>query len=239
MSDQTSTIKVQSVMSNPAALGLFGLAMVTLVASSQKLGWTGGDAKSVALIIPWAIFLGAVAQLIAGVIEFKLNNIFGATAFCGYGLFWMGVAMTWLIKYYNLFGADAAAKVDMKQFAFAFVGYLIFTIYMTVGSMSTSKVLFVIFFLIDMLFIFLAIATFKTTATWAGKAAGWVELAIAIASFYGSAAVVLNTHTGKTVVPPGKPFGPWAPKEEPAIKGKDVVYEGTPADATVPTSRES
>ena len=32
---------VQELVANPSALGLFGLAMVTLVASSQKLGWTG------------------------------------------------------------------------------------------------------------------------------------------------------------------------------------------------------
>ena len=63
---------------DPSALGLFGLAMVTLVASSQKLGITTG----VSYVLPWAIFLGAFAQIIAGVLDYKKKNVFGATAFC-------------------------------------------------------------------------------------------------------------------------------------------------------------
>ena len=79
---------------DPTALGLFGLAMVTLVASSEKLGLTSG----VSYIIPWAVFLGAIAQLIAGILDYQKNNIFGGTAFCAYGLFWLGVASSWLIR---------------------------------------------------------------------------------------------------------------------------------------------
>jgi succinate-acetate transporter protein len=84
---------IQEVVANPSPLGLLGLAMVTLVACTQKLGITDGTAY----IIPWAIFLGATAQFIAGLFDFKHNNTFGATAFCGYGFFWFGVAMTWMI----------------------------------------------------------------------------------------------------------------------------------------------
>ena len=58
------------VVADPAPLGLTGLAMVTLVAASQKLGWTTG----LSMAIPWAIFLGGIAQLMACVYDFK-NNI--------------------------------------------------------------------------------------------------------------------------------------------------------------------
>ena len=75
----------ESKHADPSALGLFGLAMVTLVASSQKLGITSGTA----LVIPWAIFLGALAQLYAGVLDYKKKNVFGALAFCAYGFFWL------------------------------------------------------------------------------------------------------------------------------------------------------
>jgi len=44
---------------DPSALGLFGLAMITFVASTQKLGWTEGTS----LLVPWAIFLGACTQI--------------------------------------------------------------------------------------------------------------------------------------------------------------------------------
>ena len=91
--------KVKLVVADPSALGLFGLAMVTLVASSQKLGFT----SEVSLVIPWAIFLGACAQVMAAVYDFKHNNVFGATAFAAYGFFWFGMGFSWLIQS-GLFG---------------------------------------------------------------------------------------------------------------------------------------
>lgn len=188
--------------SDPSALGLFGLAMVTLVASSQKLGMTQG----VSFIIPWAIFLGSFAQLFACVNDSKRENVFGTTAFGAFGLFWLGVAMSWMIKL-GFFGEAMAADADGKQLGFAFVGYLIFTIYMTIGAMETHKVLFTIFFLIDFLFIGLALSTFGIAPEFTHKIAAVSELLISLASFYGSAAAVLNPHFGKEVLPVGKPFG--------------------------------
>ena len=59
--------------------------------------------------------------------DFKHNNTFGATAFGAFGLFWLGVAMTWLIQL-GAFGEALAKEADPKQLAFAFVGYLIFSV---------------------------------------------------------------------------------------------------------------
>ncbi|MGI6647831.1 MAG: acetate uptake transporter [Bacillota bacterium] len=199
---------VQELVANPSALGLFGLAMVTLVASSQKLGWTGPAEVGV---IPWAIFLGALAQFVAGIMDFKHNNTFGATAFCAYGVFWFGVAMTWMIKH-GMFGATAVQGLSNSgaQLGYAFLGYLIFTIIMTIGAMGTTKVLFTIFFLIDLLFLGLSMSvlTNQPHGFWHNLAA-WSELLISIFSFIGVAGNVLNTHYKKQIVPLGKPFGPW------------------------------
>lgn len=195
---------VQELVGNPSALGLLGLAIVTLVASSQKLGFTAGTA----FVLPWAIFLGACAQFTAGLLDFKHNNTFGATAFCGYGFFWFGVAMSWMVTL-GMFGEKAATGFDAHQLGVAFIGYFIFTMYMTIGSMAASKVLFIIFFLIDLLFLGL----FMNTLGWGGEIwhglAAWSEFGIAIFSFYGSAASVLNTQYGRVLLPVGKPFGPW------------------------------
>ncbi len=67
----------------PGGIGLLGLAIVTLVASSQKLGITQGFSYAV----PWALFLGAFAQLFASINDSKRNNIFGSTAFAAYSFF--------------------------------------------------------------------------------------------------------------------------------------------------------
>lgn len=200
--DNQNIQQVKISTADPSALGLFGLAMVTLVASSQKLGLTDG----LSFILPWAFFLGGFAQLFASVLDAKHNNIFGTTAFGAFGLFWIGVGTSWLIQL-GFFGENLAANADPKQLGVAFIGYLIFSLYMTIGAMETHKVLFFIFVFIDFLFIGLSLSTFGIMYEVTHMVAAVSEFLIALLSFYGSAAVVLNTHFGQVVLPVGKPFG--------------------------------
>ncbi|WLR46503.1 acetate uptake transporter [Halobacillus litoralis] len=202
MNQSTTTQRVQMTTADPSAIGLFGLAMVTLVASSAKLGWTDG----VSFILPWAIFLGGLAQLFAAIQDAKHNNTFGTTAFAAFGLFWFGVGTSWLIDF-GVFGEAASQAVDPHQLGIAYIGYLIFSIFMTVGAMETNKVLFIIFVLIDFLFIGLSLSTLGIAPHATHMVAAVAELMIAIMSFYGSAASVLNVHFGKVTLPIGKPFG--------------------------------
>ncbi len=195
------TKEVKILVADPSALGLFGLAVITLVASSQKIGLTSG----VSLVLPWAIFLGATAQLVASLNDFKHNNTFGATAFGAYAFFWYAMGMTWLIQN-GVFGEKLAASSDTKQLGFAFLAYLIFTLIMTIGAMETHKVLFTIFVLIDFLFIGLTLNSFNIVPHFAHNLAAYSELGIAIVSFYGCGAAVLNKHFGKVFLPVGKPF---------------------------------
>lgn len=187
-------------VADPSALGLFGLAMVTLVASSQKLGWTTGTA----FIIPWALFLGSFAQLFAAISDSKKNNVFGTTAFAGYAFFWMGIAMSWMIQY-GLFGESMAQNVDTEQLGIAFVGYFIFSLYMTIAATQTNKVLFAIFVFIDFLFIGLSLSTILGSEL-GHHLAAYSELCIAILSFYGSAANVMNRQFRRVILPIGKPI---------------------------------
>ena len=193
--------QIKSIVADPTPLGLFGLAMVTLVASSQKLGFTSG----LSLVLPWAIFLGAFVQLIACLFDFKHNNIFGATAFGAYAFFWFGVAFSWMVKL-GLLGEILSSQADSKQLGVAFVGYLIFSLFMTIGAVETNKVLLAIFILIDLLFLGLVGDVFGWFHS-AHTLAAYAELGIALLSFYGSGAILLNKHFGKPFLPIGKPLG--------------------------------
>ena len=73
MSETKDMKEIKIATADPSAIGLFGLAIVTLVASTQKLGWTEG----LGLVLPWAIFLGGLAQLYASMLDAKHNNTFG------------------------------------------------------------------------------------------------------------------------------------------------------------------
>ncbi len=184
---------------DPTALGLFGLAMVTLVASSQKLHITEGTMY----IIPWAVFLGGLVQIIAGVMDYKKGNIFGGTAFSAYGFFWLAVGLTWFTQ----FKLGEVEGQDIRQLGFAFLGYLIFTLFMTVASTETNKVLFIIFSLIDVLFLGLTLNAFGIIPAQAKLMAGVAELLISIVSFYGSAANLFKCHFGYELIPDFKQLG--------------------------------
>lgn len=196
-----STQSVKIVTADPSAIGLFGLAIVTLVASSQKLEITTG----LSLVIPWAVFLGACAQLFACIQDAKHNNTFGMTAFGAYAFFWFSMAGSWLIKM-GVFGATLAEAADTNQMGFAFLGYLIFTLFMTIGAVETNKVLLSIFILIDFLFIGLTFSTFGIAEEAFHQLAAYSELAIGLLSLYGCGASVLNAHFGRTFLPIGAPL---------------------------------
>ncbi|OLN23006.1 hypothetical protein BTO30_06400 [Domibacillus antri] len=193
--------EVKVVTADPSAIGLFGLAIVTLVASSLKLGWTEG----LSFVIPWAIFLGGIAQFYASILDAKLNNTFGASAFAAYGLFWMAVSTSWLMQL-GVFGETVQANIDPRQLGMVYLGYLIFTLFMTIGAMEINKVLFFDFVLIDFLFIGLTLSSFGIMEDAAHTLAAYAELLIALVSFYGAGASVLNKHFGREFLPVGKPF---------------------------------
>ncbi|MDH6355650.1 succinate-acetate transporter protein [Dysgonomonas sp. PH5-45] len=195
---ETKNVKIQ--VADPTTLGLFGLAIVTLVASSQKLGLTDG----LAFVLPWALFLGGMAQIIAAIFDFKHNNLFGATAFSAYGLFWVGMAMSWLIKL-GCLGETLASTADTKQLGFVFLGYMILTIALTVSGLKMSKAMFVLLFLIVLLFLGLALDSFGFGHFWHSLAA-YSELAISLLTFYVLSAKYLNSFFGKNILPVGAPF---------------------------------
>ncbi|MBI5001147.1 MAG: acetate uptake transporter [Euryarchaeota archaeon] len=212
--------EVKVVTAEPAAFGLLGLAIVTLVACAIKMGWiadnttyAGNDAAL--FLVPWAFFFGATAQFVTALMEFRRNNSFGATAFGAYGMFWFALGLTYLWSYQ--YGLPLATYE--KQFMFAFIGMLIFNTYMMYGSMSLNKALFFVFFFIELFFIGLIAATYFGIP---GYFAGLAELGVSIASFYASAAIILNNMAGCQVLPVGKPLIKLA-KEKECVAPKDVI----------------
>ncbi len=125
----------------------------------------------------------------------KKQNTFGTTAFGGYALFWFAVGFSWMIQH-GVFGKELAATLDINQLGFAFLGYLIFTLVMTLAASETNKTLFIIFVLIDFLFIGLTFSTLNILHHEMHLLAGVSELLISIVAFYGFAANILNTHFG-------------------------------------------
>lgn len=105
------------------------------------------------------------------------------------------------------YSVTSSRQPRIPQLGVAFLGYLIFSLYMTIGAMETHKVLFAIFVLIDLLFVGLALSTWDIMHEAMHQLAAYSELFISLLAFYASAASVLNTHLGRVVLPVGAPFG--------------------------------
>lgn len=202
MQTQEYHVRTSEQIADPTPLGLFGLAMVCFVASTQKLGWTTGSS----FVIPWAILLGSFAQLIASYFDFKHNNAFGSVVFGAYGLFWSAMGIIWLTSMGAL-GNELVSAIDKHQLGFAFIGYLIFSIFGTIAALETNKLIFSIMFLIDFLFIGLSMDTFGIGGHFPHAMAAWTEMIISILGFYGSGAILVNRVIGKNIFSLGKPFG--------------------------------
>lgn len=190
------------VMSDPTALGVFGLAMVTFVAASAKMGWTTG----VTYIIPWALFLGSVAQIWAATVDFKKNNYFGSIVLGAYGLFWVAVAMHWAISL-GWFGPIDPAKADVKQFAVACIGYFIFSLFIMVAAFEANKAFAAILVLINVLLPSLALSILGIQPALFSSLAAWSELGISLIGFYAAGALFLNSYFGRIILPLGAPLG--------------------------------
>lgn len=202
MENSQSTKHVQIVVADPTPLGLFGLAVVTMVAAGQKLGYVDG----LSWVIPWAIYCGAIAQLIAAYYDFNHNNIFGSTIFAAFGLFWLGVATSWMINM-GVFGPELVAGVDVKALGLAFLAYFLFAVIGTIAATETNRLLFLDMIFIDILLLGLTLDTLGLGGHWAHSMAAYAEVVVSILSLYGAGAVFLNKFFGRTFWPLGKPLG--------------------------------
>lgn len=141
----------KTAIANPGPLGLLGFGMTTLLLNLHN----GGLIPLSIVIVAVGFALGGAAQIIAGVMEFKNNNLFGATAFTAYGFFWWSLILIWI----NPFSKIAAA--DDISMGFYLLIWGIFTLLMFIGTLKHDRSLQLVFLTLTFLFFLLAIADFS------------------------------------------------------------------------------
>jgi succinate-acetate transporter protein len=180
-------------IADPGPLGLAAFALTTFVLSAVNAGWIHKGTEPI--VFGLALTYGGLAQLLAGMWEFKKGNTFGATAFASYGAFWLSF---WaFVTFYapKVPAADAAQAVGIFLLAWG-----IFTLYMWVASFRTTAAVNVVFFLLTITFFLLAFGEFKGSTSLT-KLGGYSGLITAAAAWYASFAGVTNSTFGKTVLP--------------------------------------
>lgn len=181
-----------TVLADPAPLGLAGFGITTLVLSvfNAKILNSGGEP----VVFGLALAYGGLAQLLAGMWEFRNNNTFGATAFTSYGAFWL--SFWWLVHWdAGKITGDAGNAIGLYLVAWG-----IFTTYMWVASFGVSAAVNVVFVLLAITFYLLGIGEWASSSGWS-KAGGYFGLATAAAALYTSFAIVTNSTMKRTVLP--------------------------------------
>ena len=176
-------------VANPAPLGLLGFGMTTILLNLHNAGVI---ALSV-VIVAMGFALGGAAQIIAGIMEFKNQNVFGATAFTAYGLFWWSLIFIWCNPFTN-------AAADPVSMGFYLLLWGIFTLFMSIGSLKHNLATQIVFFSLTVLFLLLSLGDFTGVST-LHTLAGIVGIFCGGSAVYSGLAQVVNAEFGKIVLP--------------------------------------
>jgi uncharacterized protein len=180
-------------LANPAPLGLAAFGMTTMLLNIHNAGFF----PLVSMVLAMGLCYGGLAQIIAGIMEFKKGNTFGVTAFCSYGFFWL--SFVFIVALQNVPAATPAGFLGWYLFIWG-----LFTFFMWFGTFGKNRVIQFVFLSLVVLFWLLAIGD------WSGsvlikRIAGFEGILCGFSSFYLAMAEVLNESAGRKILPIGEP----------------------------------
>jgi len=200
MSDKTA---------NPAPLGLLGFGVTTVllnfVHNAQLIS------PPDAMILAMGLAYGGLAQIIAGIMEYKRGNTFSMVAFTSYGLFWWSYALLNILPHGYLFYQVPSATNEALMAYFLMWG--LFTLAMIFGTLKKNRALQFVFISLTILFFLLATREGLVSgqiltagdANWNlfTQITGIEGIICGLSAVYLAIAEILNETHGKTVLPIG------------------------------------
>lgn len=181
---------------DPGPLGLAGFAATTFILSLINANLVGGGPthlKGVGVVLAVALAYGGIAQLLAGMWEFRTGNTFGAVAFSSYGAFW--------ISFFLLLVVVPPALITIHALSLYLWTWGIFTTYMFFASLRTTAAISLVFLLLSATYILLAVGDMGSGHVSITHIGGYVGIATAVAAWYASFAAVLNSTFGRVLAP--------------------------------------
>ncbi len=173
-------------VANPAPLGLFGFGMTTVLLNLANAGIIALSS----MILAMGIFYGGIAQIIAGIMEFKNQNMFGAIAFSSYGLFWETFVFLLLMHKWGWWAGPATGGLVAYLILWGIFTFLMWIVLFLAGG---SWDLHLVFITLWILFFLLAIGEYTGShgimvfAGWEGMLCGALAMFAAFKSALASA----------------------------------------------------
>jgi succinate-acetate transporter protein len=186
-------ITIHDSTANPAPLGLMGFGLTTILLNIHNAGFYELNS----MILAMGVFYGGLAQVIAGLLDFRKGNEFGATAFCSYGLFWLSFVALVVFP-----GWGMGEEPSDRAMGWYLLSWGLFTAIMFVGSLRTTRALQAVFAALTLLFVLLAIRDW-TGSDAIGELAGWEGILTGLLAVYTATAQIWNDVYGRTILPLG------------------------------------
>jgi succinate-acetate transporter protein len=187
-------IETKPITADPGPLGLAAFALTTFVLSMFNSGLV--SEAGLPVVLGLALAYGGLAQLLAGMWEFRTGNTFGAVAFTSYGAFWLSF---WAFEAF--YAKDITSETTTGHAVGLYlIAWGIFTAYMFIASLRVSVAVAVVFALLTATFLVLGIGDATANAD-ISKAGGFIGIATAAAAWYASFAAVANSTFGRTILP--------------------------------------
>ena len=181
------------VIADPAPLGLSAFAVTLFVLSMFNTGLLNSSGAPVVLGL--ALAYGGIAQLLAGMWEFRRGNTFGAVAFGSNGAFWLSY---WLLE--QFFAGRIPGGERGPAIALFYVAWAIVTALLWIASTRTTAVVSLMLFLLTLTYLMLGIGDAGTHSELI-KLGGWFGLASAATGLYAALASVVNSTVERTLLP--------------------------------------
>jgi succinate-acetate transporter protein len=190
MADATPLL-VRDTTGNPAPLGLLAFGMTTVLLNLHNAGFFELNS----MILAMGLCYGGLAQVVAGIMEWKKGNTFATTAFISYGFFWLSLVALLLLP------ATGASKApDATAMAAYLAMWGLFTAGLFVGTLKINRALQVVFATLVVLFFLLAIGDYTNAGPGFRHFTGFEGVVCGAAAIYTGLAQVLNELYGKTVL---------------------------------------
>ncbi len=170
-----------------------GFGMTTILLNLHNAGFFALGS----MILAMGIFYGGLAQIIAGILEYRNGNTFGTVAFSSYGLFWLSLVGLVVMPGITWLGVKAATSTAM---GFYLVCWGVFTFLMFFGTLKTNRALQFVFASLAILFFLLAAGEFTGNVILT-RIAGFEGIICGASAFYLAMAEVINGVLGKTILP--------------------------------------
>ncbi|MDR3000806.1 MAG: acetate uptake transporter [Fibromonadaceae bacterium] len=184
-----TNIKETQKRANPGPLGLIGFGLTTVLLNLKN----AGVIELSIMIAAMGFAVGGLAQIIAGILEFREKSTFGGTAFTAYGFFWISLVVIWV-------NPSSLPAADLTSMGFYLLVWGTLTVFMFICTFKHSRVTRFVFGSLVLLFFMLAIGDFTQNET-ITRIAGVIGIICGSSALYSAVAQLINEEFGRVIFP--------------------------------------